>query len=241
MPESLEDFLMTQAPTAERPLLGQTLLVVEDSRFASEAIRMICQRSGARIRRADTLASAERHLRMYRPGIALIDVGLPDGSGLDLIRKLSDADPKIGVILAMSGDDSFNSEASLAAGADEFISKPITSVLEFQRTILRHLPKNARPIDIRPVGEDAVVPDRLGLRDDLALAVELLNPEPDAPTLDYLMKFLVGVARSAEDSVLGKAVKDVAAARDAGVEGLNAQVERLGKLLRERLETSGAL
>jgi PleD family two-component response regulator len=89
MPESLEDFLMTRPPTAERPLLGQTVLVVEDSRFACEALRMICQRSGARIRRADSLKSAARHLRTYRPGIILIDVGLPDGSGLDLVRDLS--------------------------------------------------------------------------------------------------------------------------------------------------------
>ena len=62
MPESLENFMIAQSPTAERPLLGLTILVVEDSRFASEAMRLLCLASGARIRRADSLRSARRHL-----------------------------------------------------------------------------------------------------------------------------------------------------------------------------------
>lgn len=214
MPESLEDFLMTRPPTADRPLLGQTVLVVEDSRFTCEALRMICQRSGARIRRADCLRSAERHLQTYRPGIVVIDVGLPDGSGLDLIRRLAQAEPPIGVIVATSGDDTF-ARAAVEAGANVFISKPITSVSAFQSAILAELPKHARPAEYHPAKIDEVVPDRIALRDDLSLAAELLGHDPDQVTCDYLSMFLLGLAKTSDDPDLADAARGLANAEGA--------------------------
>ena len=92
------------SPTAARPLLGLTVLVVEDSRFACEAMRLLCLRSGARIRRADCLRSARRHLQVYRPTIVVVDLGLPDGNGIDLISELAVSQPKVEAVLAMSGD-----------------------------------------------------------------------------------------------------------------------------------------
>ena len=61
-----------QANLPDRPLAGLTVLVVEDSRVASEAVRLLCLRSGARIRRADSIRAALRHLQTYRPCAVLI-------------------------------------------------------------------------------------------------------------------------------------------------------------------------
>ncbi|MBT8460278.1 MAG: response regulator [Boseongicola sp.] len=208
MPESLEDFLLTRPPTAERPLLGQTVLVVEDSRFACEALRMICQRSGARIRRADCLKSAARHLRTYRPGIVLVDVGLSDGSGLDLVRDLAASDARVSVIAAMSGETQ-NNDAALAAGADVFIPKPIRSVSAFQATILAELPRDARPVGLRPVSSDEVIPDPIAYRDDLVLAADLLETHTDIETFQYVASFLTGLGNAADDDGLAKAAQSV--------------------------------
>ncbi len=201
MPESLEELVMLQPPTAERPLLGTIVLVVEDSRHACEALRLICQRSGARIRRAESLASAERHLRTYRPRIAVIDLGLPDGSGLELIEKLSQADPRIDGIIATSGDETLQ-QAALDAGADVFLPKPLSSVSQFQNTALSLLPEGTRPRIVTRPFIDSVQPDPIALRDDLALASELLRTDPDRKTLEYVAGFLTGLAKSAGEAAL---------------------------------------
>ena len=92
--DDLDAFVVAKpVPTSSRPLLGLTALVVEDSRFACEAMRLLCLRSGARIRRADCLRSARRHLQVYRPSVVIIDLGLPDGSGTDLITELNQTVP----------------------------------------------------------------------------------------------------------------------------------------------------
>ena len=240
MPDTLEEFLMQRPPTAERPLLGQIVLVVEDSRFACEALRLICQKSGARIRRADTLRAAERHLMTYRPTIALVDLGLPDGSGLELIARLARSEPRVQVILGMSGDDSL-AEAATEAGADAFIAKPINSVGAFQAAILALLPDEARPTGLRIVNADHVIPDRIALRDDLSHAADLLTGEQDATTLGYLGLFLGGLAKSADDDVLADAASKLTQGVAEGDLPPDAAIAHVTALVRDRIASEGAV
>ena len=206
------------APTAMRPLLGLTVLVIEDSRFACEAMRLLCLRSGARIPPADTLRAARRHHQVYRPSVVIIDIGLHDGNGADLIRELSVAAPRPEVILGTSGDD--NSEAiAMEAGADGFLAKPINSLGAFQDRILSSLPDDRRPMGPRSVVQDAVEPDPIAYRDDMAHVAEILDKAKsatDTRLLDYVAQFLGGVARSASDDDLVLAADALAAKRASG-------------------------
>src|SRR5690606_29667917 len=165
MADELSAFLAAREPTPERPLLGLTVLVVEDSRFASEALRLLCLRSGARIRRADSLRAARRHLAVYRPAVVLVDLVLPDGSGLDLIRELTGAAPPVEVILGISGD-SGQEDAALAAGAMGFLQKPIVSLDMFQHALLSRLASVRVPRGPRLLGGETVTPDKAALHDD---------------------------------------------------------------------------
>ena len=128
-----------QAQLPGRPLSGLTVLVVEDSRFASEAMRLLCLRSGARIRRADSLRTAMRHLQTYRPAVVIIDMGLPDGCGTELIAQIRALGNSAPTILAISGDPDMR-DTAVQAGAADFLDKPIESLAVFQQAILSSLP-----------------------------------------------------------------------------------------------------
>lgn len=226
-------------PTTTRPLLGLTVLVVEDSRFACDAMRLLCLRSGARIRRADCLKSARRHLQVYRPSVVIIDLGLPDGSGAELISELSCACPRVDVILGTSGD-SFSEEVALAAGADGFLAKPIESVPIFQNAILQALPMDRQPPGPRLVSDDPVRPDPLAYRDDMAHAADVLDNKGDSRMLDYVAQFLSGVARSAGDGALEQAAEDLADAHASG-RPLQSNLARVAALVQDRLSERVAI
>ena len=212
MPERLDDFLLHRKPTADRPLMGHTVLVVEDSRFASEAMRLLCLRSGARVRRADSLHSANRHLTTYRPSVLVVDLGLPDGSGLTLIRDLATASDRIPVILATSGDD----------GAAE-------------AAVLDRLPRDRHPAGPRAVSKDHVIPDIIALQDDLARMSRVIAGGVDADTTDYIAQFTAGIARAARDKPLEEAALALGHARSTGKETGRA-IGQLAGLIEARLE-----
>lgn len=233
MPETLEDFIQSRPPTPERPLLGQTILLVEDSRFASEAIRLMCLRSGARIRRADTLRSAARHLCTYRPSVAIVDIGLPDGSGLELVEELAATTPRVPVILATSGHDGAEDQA-MNAGADGFLAKPVNGLASFQELILSRLPAETRPKGPRPVLTEEVAPDKIAFRDDLAHIAELLVDET-AHNFDYAIAFLSGVAKAAADEELMDAVLTLSQRHEKG-QAVVAAIARVAGLIEDRLK-----
>ena len=239
MPDDLDIFSFNRPPNPERPLQGMTVLVVEDSRFASEAVRLLCLRSGARIRRADTLAAAHRHLAVYRPSIVIIDLGLPDGDGAELIGELSQASPRVSAIFGTSGDDNCR-EKAIRAGADGFFAKPIESLAVFQHMVLEALPQGEGPTGPRAVPDDMITPDPLSLQDDLTLMAETINQAPHGETLDYIAQFLGGVARSAHDMDLEAAAAGLASARAMGRK-TGMDLARVAGIIHERLEGGRAV
>ncbi|QCO57230.1 response regulator (plasmid) [Pseudorhodobacter turbinis] len=205
------------------PLAGVTLLAVEDSRFASEALRLLCQRSGARMRRAETLAAARRHLAVYRPDVVLVDLGLPDGNGADLIRELTRGQGLGSLVLAISGDPDGWSQA-VRAGAAGFLEKPLQSLAAFQKMILTHLQGQSGLV---PRADDKPIqPDPQALQDDLLHAADLIAQGDENPRR-YVVDFVSGIARSSNDTALACA----AASARTSTEGM---IE-LGALLGQRI------
>ncbi len=211
---------MSATPTETQPrlqsgyrrqsLFAVTILLVEDSRSASEAIRLMAAESGARVRRADSLHAASRHLAIYRPNVVMVDLGLPDGDGMGLIRHLAAATPPIGGVIALSGHDRGTWQAeALASGAAACMEKPIPSLAAFQDVVLSVLPDaDSR----RPDGRDLALSGRASVQtafeDDLRRAHGLLAEgvrAGDAETVAYCAQFLGSVAEMLGDADLAAA------------------------------------
>ncbi|MBA3909723.1 MAG: response regulator [Rhodobacter sp.] len=208
------------------PFRGITLLLVEDSRFTCDAIRLICLRAGGRLKRAETLAAARAHLACYRPDVVIVDLGLPDGRGEALIADLA----AMGLpVLGISGDPDGRAPA-LAAGAAGFLDKPIGSTAAFQRQILALVGGNEATATDAP--QEPLPGDPLALRDDLARAAALIEAaELEGLGLEgvkrgYAADFLRSLGRATGDPAL-----EAAAAGAASEAGLAA----LARLVADRL------
>lgn len=234
MPISLDPLPLSPTATAKRPLAGMTVLLVEDSRFASEAVRLLCLKSGARIRRADSLRAAKRHLACYVPTIVIVDIGLPDGSGVELIRELDAAHQRIPAILATSGDDR-GFVAAMDAGANGTMLKPISSLATFQKVVLDAMPGDIRPEGLRLVDGETVDPDPIALADDLTHIADVLTLAEDDRTYDYVTQFLTGLARTAKDKPLEEAACSLADQRSKGAP-VTAELARLAGIIQSRIE-----
>ena len=219
-------------------LFAVTILLVEDSRSASEAIRLFAAESGARVRRADSLHAASRHLAIYRPNVVIVDLGLPDGDGMALISHLASASTPIHGIVAMSGHDrSAWQEAALAGGASACLEKPIPSLATFQECILSVLPDREsrhRPSDaeVAMTGRASVL---RALTEDLRRAQSLLieaERTEDAETAAYCAQFLGSVGEMLGDGELADAARGAQDAAGAG-RLLDLIDRRLGSGLRQ--------
>ncbi|PWE33334.1 response regulator [Maritimibacter sp. 55A14] len=236
----MDDFPEFHRPRANaaRPLAGLTVLLVEDSRFASEAVRLLCLASGARIRRADCLKAARRHLGTYFPAVAIVDLGLPDGSGLDLIAEMDSATPRVPVILATSGEDAA-SHLAIAAGADGFLAKPLAGIAGFQQAVLSRLPGAAAPAGPRPVPKGRVCPEGLTYREDLEQAARRLAGGTPRE-LAYTLQFLRSVAGAAGDVTLQFSTRTAEAQVQSGTPR-GAALRRLRADISERLMSQASI
>jgi len=183
-----------------------TLLLVEDSRHTSDAIRQMFQGAGGRLRRADSLEAGRRHLALYAPDAVIVDLGLPDGSGLELIAELHAQRPRVPLIIAISGQIDLQQEA-LAAGADRFLAKPFRSVTEF-RTMLAPI---FFPLLHNQLRKTDIKLNSSALRDDLYLALELLARPGDPEARGFALRFVGELARSLGDIALLDALEDARA------------------------------
>jgi DNA-binding response OmpR family regulator len=102
------------------------ILLVEDDAALGSAVATHLTRSGHVVDLASTRAEAEERLRdpLRRHGLVLLDLGLPDGRGLDLLQALRARGDWRPVIVTTARDQISDRIAGLQAGADDYLVKP---------------------------------------------------------------------------------------------------------------------
>jgi CheY-like chemotaxis protein len=99
------------------------ILLVEDHEDTSEVMAEFLQSSGYEVKVADTVAAALAIVEQEPFDLVLSDLGLPDGTGYELMRALRDKHDLRGVALSGYGRDQ-DVDASRAAGFVEHVTKP---------------------------------------------------------------------------------------------------------------------
>ncbi|MFA5120052.1 response regulator [Zavarzinia sp.] len=121
-----------------------TVLVVDDEVPIRRTLRTVLETHGYRVLEAATAADALRRLGAERPDLVLLDLGLPDRDGIEVLRELRAWSAVPVVILSARGDEAAKVKA-LDLGADDYVIKPFGTgeLLARLRTALRHRAQSA--------------------------------------------------------------------------------------------------
>jgi two-component system OmpR family response regulator len=115
------------------------VLVVDDEAVLAEMVSMALRYEGWNISTASDGSAAIAAARTQRPDVVVLDVMLPDMSGLDVLHKLREEHPQLPVLLLTAKDAVEDRIAGLTAGGDDYVTKPfsIEEVVLRLRALLR--------------------------------------------------------------------------------------------------------
>ncbi|WP_329684109.1 response regulator [Longimicrobium sp.] len=116
---------------------GRTVLLVEDSDAIRDAFTILLEDAGYTVLGAGTGEDALRLAADRVPDLVLLDMGLPDMTGLDVVRRIKAREDTAGIaVVAVTGrDEEADRKACLAAGCAAYLVKPVNT-----KTLVRDLP-----------------------------------------------------------------------------------------------------
>ena len=137
------------------------LLVVEDDDDIRNVLRVLLEAENYRVVEATTAKRAEIEARSHRPDLLLVDLGLPDGDGVEVIRRIRAWSPVPIVVLSARTLEA-QKIAALDAGADDYVTKPFSApeLLARVRASLRRNVRGTERIATFRIGDTEIDLDR---------------------------------------------------------------------------------
>ena len=125
------------------------VLVIEDEPAIRNVLKVLLEAERYRVIEAQSALRAEIESRSHKPDLLLLDLGLPDGDGLAIIRRVRAWSPVPIIVLSARAQEQ-QKIAALDAGADDYVTKPF-SAPELLARVRAALRRNVRGADQRGV------------------------------------------------------------------------------------------
>jgi two-component system OmpR family response regulator len=124
--------------TPSEPLAIKAL-VVDDEEPLADLVAMALRYEGWEVKTAHTVAEAVKAQKSFQPDIAVLDIMLPDGDGLSLLKSLRSSDPTLPVLFLTAKDAVEDRVQGLTLGGDDYVTKPFSleELVARLRSVLR--------------------------------------------------------------------------------------------------------
>ncbi len=100
------------------------ILIIEDNESLNDAIFTSLSAENFVCEKAKNYNLASEKINLYEYDIVIVDINLPDGTGLDIIRELKKINPLTGIIVISARNSLNNKIEGIELGADDYLTKP---------------------------------------------------------------------------------------------------------------------
>jgi two-component system, OmpR family, KDP operon response regulator KdpE len=133
------------------------ILIFEDDQAIQNILRMLFEANGFRVVIADTAARGEHDARLHRPDVVVVDLGLPDRDGLNVITGIRAWSP-VPIIVLSARTAEAQRVAAFENGADDYVMKPFSApeLLARVRAIVRRHVRGELPTGVLELGDVSI-------------------------------------------------------------------------------------
>ncbi|MDP9830261.1 response regulator transcription factor [Kineosporia succinea] len=175
--------------------MTRSVLVVEDEPSVLELLTRTLSFAGFTVHGASNVQTAREVAARTPTAVAVLDVMLPDGSGLDLAHELREENAGVGVLFLTARDSLEDRLTGFAFGADDYLVKPFSVAEVVARVIALHRrvslaapPAGSRP---EPAAENVLVVDDVVMDEALYTVTRAGRPLDLSPTEYKLLRYLM--------------------------------------------------
>ena len=137
--ESSQEILRNRRDHGAMPASSARVLVVDDEPNITDLVALALRYEGFDVQKAATGRAALSAVAQFKPDLVILDVMLPDVSGLDVLRKMAAEGRKVPVIFLTARDATEDKIHGLTIGGDDYVTKPfsVEELIARVRVVLR--------------------------------------------------------------------------------------------------------